>query len=83
MRDNSFAQFLVYLSPFVFWNLALCVVGVAELFRLPRWKAGLVVLVPTVAQLLFLVAMYFVSLAMMDAVGATMPAPPAPNGPKP
>ena len=82
MRTAQAVQFLFYLSPFVFWNLALCVVGVGELFSLPRWKASLVVLVPTVAQLLFLVAMYFVSLAMMDAFGlGTVPTPPAPNGP--
>ncbi|HTE20669.1 MAG TPA: Yip1 family protein [Armatimonadota bacterium] len=82
MRTAQSVQFLLYLSPFVFWNLALCVIGVGELFRLPRWKACLVVLVPTVAQLLFLVAMYFISLAMMDTFGmGTMPTPPAPNGP--
>ena len=79
MRSNSLVQLVLYVSPFVIWNLALCVVGVAELFRLPRWKASLVVLVPTVLQLLFMVAMYFVSLSMMEAFGAG--ALPAPNGP--
>lgn len=62
-------QMLFYLSPFVFWNLALCVLGVAELFRFPRWKASIVVLVPAVLQLLYLLATYVLSALLLKTFG--------------
>jgi hypothetical protein len=74
---------LFYLTPFVFWNLALCTIGVAELFRLPRWKASIAVLVPAVLQLGFMILSYWASTALLGAFG-TMPgaspnsSPPAP-----
>lgn len=71
MRSNWQGPMLFYLSPFVFWNLALCAIGVAEVFQLPRWKATLVVLIPAVAQLLFMLAGYFLSAAMMQSFGTT------------
>lgn len=77
MRHNWHGQMLFYLSPLVFWNLALCVVGVAELFRLPRWKAVIVVLVPAVAQLVFMMAGFFLSAAMLQA----FPEVPPPSSP--
>ena len=76
MRTNWQGQMLFYLSPFVFWNLALCTLGVSTLFRLPRWKAALVVLIPAVAQLLFMLAGYFFSAAMMQSFGNTPGATP-------
>ncbi|MGV3719423.1 MAG: Yip1 family protein [Actinomycetota bacterium] len=73
-------QMLFYLSPFVFWNLALCVIGVAELFRLPRWKAGIVVLTPAVLQLGYLAANYMLSAALLKAFGTMPGSSPAPPG---
>lgn len=71
-------QMLFYLSPFVFWNLALCVVGVAELFRLPRWKATIVVLTPAVLQLGYLAANYLFSATLLKALGGMPGASPSP-----
>lgn len=81
MRSNWQGQMLFYLSPFVFWNLALSVIGVSVLFRLPRWKATLVVLIPAVVQLLFMLLSYFFSTAMMQSFGNMPGASPPPSGP--
>lgn len=62
------AQLMIELSPFVLWNLGLCVIGVAEVFRLPRWKSAIVVLAPTVAQILFQVLMYVASQSALGRV---------------
>lgn len=78
LRANWIGPMLFYVSPFVIWNLCLCTLGVAELFRLPRWKATLVVLLPAVAQLLFLLLGYYFSATMMQSLShppGTAPAP--------
>ena len=67
MQHRWHGQMFFYLSPLVFWNLALCVIGVAELFRLPRWKATIVVLIPTVADLLSKVVSYLFSVEILKA----------------
>lgn len=81
MRKNWQGQFLILVSPFVAWNLVLCWIGVRDLFRLPGWKAALVVLLPTVGHLIFQLAGYLLSLAMLDSM-PQLPAP-TPNGPAP
>jgi hypothetical protein len=81
MSANWHGQMLFYLSPFVFWNLALCVIGVAELFRLPRWKAAIVVLTPAVLQLGYLAASYTLSAALVKAFGTMPGSSPPPGGP--
>lgn len=81
MRTNWQGPMLFYLSPLMFWNLALCVLGVSQLFRLPRWKAGLVVLLPAVVQLLFMLGAYLFSAAMMQSFGALPSNAPAPHSP--
>jgi hypothetical protein len=84
MRQKWHGQVLIYLSPFVIWNLVLCVIGVSEVFRLPTWKAALVVLVPSVAHLLMQAAMYLTGLTIMDAMsGMPGTVPTVPNGPGP
>lgn len=80
MRASWQGPMLFYLSPLVFWNLVLCTVGVSELFRLPRWKATLVVLLPAVVQLLFMLGAYLFSAAMMQSFG-TMPGNSPPHAP--
>jgi hypothetical protein len=72
-------QALTSLSPFVLWNLALCILGVQEVFKLPRWKAVLVVAIPAVAQLLFEVGSHFFGMWMLSAFGGTPPTAPAPQ----
>jgi hypothetical protein len=72
------AQAIRELSPFVFWNLAICVIGVADLFRLPRWKAAIVVLLPTVVQIVLQLAMSLLASSMAGAMGTGMPG----SGPK-
>jgi hypothetical protein len=62
------------LSPFVLWNLYLCMLGVRQVFQLPRWKAALVVLLPMVLYMLFEVGMLLLANSMMKAFGG-------PNGP--
>lgn len=49
--DSLRASVFLSASPFVLWNLALCVCGVRTLFRLSGLKAAVVVLLPTAAQL--------------------------------
>ena len=66
------------LSPFVLWNMFLCVLGVREVFQLPRWKAALVVFLPMVLYLLFEVAMLWLSNSMVKAFGG-MNAPMTPG----
>jgi hypothetical protein len=60
--------------------MALCVIGVADLFRLPRWKATIVVLLPAVGHLLFMIAVYAASVWMLKGIG-TMPGASPPGGP--
>jgi Yip1-like protein len=86
MRTQWQGQLFIYLSPFVVWNLVLCVIGVSQLFELPRWKAAIVVLLPAVGQILFQGAMYLLAVNMMNVWGPTMPGtnppnPTIPNGP--
>jgi hypothetical protein len=70
------------LSPFVIWNLVLCAIGVSVVFRLPRWKAAIVVLLPTLLQVGAQAGWTFFSTLMIDQ-GGTPPAAPAPNSPAP
>jgi len=78
-RNRWQAQMLLELSPFVIWNIVLCVIGVSEVFKLPRWKSAIVVLVPTAAQVLFQLAIYFLSQSMLNLSGGmanpTVPPP--------
>lgn len=84
MRGKWHVQVIVSASPFVLWNLWLCVLGVTEVFTLPRWKATLVVLVPYVVQLALVFTMYLGSLAMLDAMtGIPVSSPSVPNAPAP
>jgi hypothetical protein len=83
LRARWQGQVFLYLSPFVLWNLWLCFLGVGEVFRLPRWKAALVVLLPTIAYLLITLAFYWLGISVMDSFrnfGTTPPAVPAPPG---
>jgi len=78
-RNNWHLQVLASLSPFVLWNLVLCVIGVQELFNLPRWKAAVVVLVPTVFQLVFHMGAFFLYMWMAGGLAnlpGVNPAPP-------
>jgi hypothetical protein len=85
MRQKWHGQVILYGSPFVIWNLVLCTLGVAEVFKLPRWKAGLVILLPTAAQVLFYALAYWGSMSMMGALSGGLPPtnPSVPNGPAP
>lgn len=74
-------QVLFQASPFILWNLYLCVVGVAAVFRLPTWKASVVVLVPTVLQILFNIGAYFLSTWMAGMFLQPGAGPVVPNGP--
>jgi hypothetical protein len=85
MRQKWHGQVILYGSPFVIWNLVLCTLGVEEVFKLPRWKAGLVVLLPTAAQIFFYALAYWGSMSMMSAISSGVPPtnPTIPNGPAP
>jgi len=75
-------QMLFYLSPFVFWNLALCIIGVQELFQLSRARAALVVLLPAIIQVVYLLFTYLVTAAFLQGFTGSMPgSPTAPGGP--
>lgn len=81
LRARWQGQVFLYLSPFVLWNLWLCFLGVQELFRLPRWKAALVVLLPTVTYLLGTLAFYWLGVTMMDRFKDFGTLPPSPRPP--
>ncbi len=74
-------QVLFQASPFILWNLYLCTVGVANVFRLPTWKASVVVLVPALAQILFNIGAYFLSTWMAGMFLQPGAGPVVPNGP--
>lgn len=65
---SSLVQVLLLFNPLVIWNLLLCTVGLADLFRLPRWKSALIVFVPTLLQVLLVAGLYLYS----EMVSATM-----------
>jgi hypothetical protein len=76
-------QTMLMLSPFVIWNLLLCHIGVEETFKLPRWKAGIVVLLPTLIQFGFQIGMIALSSSFLKllsgAGGSAEPASPIPR----
>jgi hypothetical protein len=82
--QGSVAQILLEISPFVLWNMVLCMLGVEALFRLPRWKAFLVVFTPTLLQVLVQLAWIVLSLSLSRGMTPSPTAPmPVPNGPGP
>ena len=81
-RTQFQAQALLQVSPFVFWNLGLCILGVRQLFQLPGWKAAAVVLIPTVAYGLYQLANYLFAMLMFQWMSPSAPVP-VPGSPAP
>lgn len=84
MRQAFVYQAAQYLSPFVWWNLALCILGVEAVFGLSRGRAAVVVLLPMAVYLIFLGAMYALGVQLMELFMGPTPGPaPSPAGGSP
>lgn len=68
--QGSLVQVLILFNPFVVWNLVLCTVGLEGIFKLPRWKAALIVFIPTLLQVLLAVGLYLYAGALTDLMGS-------------
>jgi len=69
-QQGSLVQVLILFNPFVVWNLVLCTLGLEEIFKLPRWKAALIVFIPTLLQVLLAVGLYLYAGALTDLMGS-------------